>query len=45
MPGKVIKINMLLNEKIQSGNMLIMLEAITMEHSMHANTSGVISML
>jgi len=45
MPGKVIKINTSLNDKVQSGDVLIMLEAMKMEHSIHATTSGIVSML
>jgi len=43
MPGKVIKINTSINDKVQTGDILIMLEAMKMEHTIHATTSGVIS--
>ena len=42
MPGKIIKINIALGDKVKKGDVLLVMEAMKMEHSIKANRDGVI---
>ncbi len=45
MPGKVIKISVVVGDTVKEGDLLVVMEAMKMEHSIQANRAGIVKQL